>query len=249
MEMFKGISRAVSGSNGLIQDLIEAWILIGESLETTDDTSEILAFLRNRLSLGDGGRAWNVAPSNSELKRFADWKVFANILSKCAAQLSLENSEILTSLNRSNCLSPSNQDREHSIFLIAWSLDFLDLINDSLAATGFSPVEHQELNLTTKELLEVQLNKLLAHKRDLKRLNENDRYMVALEQIVQLLQTELLEKRRQLSDCLQEKGELLQSSGHSVDALSAYRTAIEVEPEPDLKDALIEFVEELASTN
>lgn len=249
METFKGISRAVSGSNGLIHDLIEAWILVGVSLPTDDDTSEVLAFLRNRLTLGDGGRAWNVAPSNSELKRFADWKVFAQILAECAAQLSLAKSDVLVNLNRTNCLSPVNQDREHSIFLIAWNLDFLDLINESLAATGFSMVERKELHLTAKEAHEVQLNILFAHKREFKQRHDNARQALTLDRIIQLLQTELPDKRRQLSDCLQERGEWLQSCGDSVQALSAYNDAILVEPDSELKDALIQFVEEITSTN
>lgn len=249
METFKGISRAVSGSNGLIQDLLEAWILVGALLDSVDDTSEVLAFLRNRLTLGDGGRAWNVAPSNSELKRFADWRIFAQILAECAAQISLEQSEILVNLNRTNCLSPTNQDRDHSIFLIAWNLDFLELVNESLAATGFASVGRKELHLTAKEEHEVQLNILFAHKRDVKQRSANEEQALILDQIIQLLQTELPDKRRQLSDCLQERGEWLQSCGQSVHAVSAYRQAIQVEPDSELKDALIEFVEEITSTN
>ena len=245
MEVFKGISRWVHGSNGLIHDLIEAWIIIGESLKTSNETTELIAFLRNRLSLGDGGRAWNVAPSNSELRRFEDWKKHANILSECAAQLSLGNSEILSGLNRTNCLSSSNQEREHRIFLISWNLDFLDLINESLLATGFSPVEQQRLNLTEKEQHEVQFNILSSRKRDLRSRNDNDRYIAAVDQILALLQSELPEKRRQISDVLQEKGELLQSSGSPCDAMVAYRAAIEAEPDPDLKKALVEFVAEM----
>jgi len=248
MEVFKGISRAVSGSNGLIHDLIEAWIIIGESLKTSTEATEVIAFLRNRLSLGDGGRAWNVAPSNSEIRRFADWKILAEILNECAAQLSFDNSEILSKLNRTNCLSASNQEREHRIFLISWNLDFLDLINESLTATGFSVVEQHGLQLTAKELHEVQLNILLARKHDLKGRGDNDRVMVAVTQILQLLETELPEKRRQMSDLLQEKGELLESCGRSSDALAAYRAALEVEPDPDIKAALVEFVEEKAAT-
>ncbi len=244
MEMFKGISRAVSGSNGLIHDLIEAWIIIGESLKSSNEASEVIAFLRNRLSLGDGGRAWNVAPSNSEIRKFEDWKILAQILNECAAQLSFENSEALSRLNRTNCLSSSNQDREHRIFLIAWNLDFLDLINESLTATGFAIVEQQALHLTEKELHELQLNILLARKRDLKNRADNDRLMVAVNQILQLLETELPEKCRQMSNLLQEKGELLELCGRASDALAAYRTALDVEPDPELKEALIELVEE-----
>lgn len=247
MEMFKGISRAVSGSNGLIHDLIEAWIPIGETLKSTNEATEVISFLRNRLSEGDGSRAWNVAPSNSEIRRFADWKILAQILNECAAQLSFENSAILSGLNRSNCLSSSNQDREHRIFLIAWNLDFLDLINESLKATGFSTIEQPELQLTTKELHEVQLNILLARKRDLKKRGDNDRLLEAVNQILQLLETELPDKCRQMSDLLQEKGELLDSRGIPTDALAAYRQASEVEPDPELKEALLEFVEEKAA--
>jgi tetratricopeptide (TPR) repeat protein len=196
------------------------------------------------LSLGDGGRAWNVAPSNSEIRKFEDWKILAQILNECAAQLSFESSEILSRLNRTNCLSSSNEDREHRIFLIAWNLDFLDLINESLTATGFQNVEQQELRLTPKERHEVQLNILLARKRDLKNRGDNDRRMVAVEQIIQLLKTELPEKCRQLSDLLQEQGELLESCGRSSDAMEAYLAAINIEPDPDLKEALVELVNE-----
>ncbi len=233
MEVFKGITRSVCGSNGLIHDLIETWIIIGELLKPSNESTELISFLRNRLSLGDGGRAWNVAPSNSELRRFGDWKILAQILAECAAQLSLENSEILSCLNRTNCLSSSNQDREHRIFLISWNLDFMDLINESLIATGFPRVEQQRLHLTAKELHEVQLKILLARKQDLKKRSDNDGHIVAVDQILQLLQTELPEKRRQISDVLQEKGELLESCGRSFEAIAAYRAAVEAEPDPE----------------
>lgn len=248
-EEFKGITRSVHGSNGLVHDLLEAWIVIGKSLNSSNEATELISFLRNRLSLGDGGRAWNISPSNSELRRFEDWKILAQILAECAAELSFENSTVLSSLHRINCLSSDNKEREHRVFLIAWNLDFLDLINETLAVTGFVGVGQRSMHLSAKEIHEVQLNVLFAHKRDLKNRNANDRLLSILDETLQLVETELPDKLRQNSDLLQEKGELLELCGRSSDALAAYRAAVEVEPDANLKQALIEFVEEFTAAH
>jgi hypothetical protein len=245
-EHFYGRQHTVHFSNGAAEGLLGAWIKIGEQMQPTPHAEAVLAFLRGRLRLGDGWRAFALHPPPPELTA-------PDRLRCLAAMVAGFTNDLAT--GRPDPEPGVSWNRDLELLWLARMLDLYTLINEALPAEA-EPLAPLTPALTPCDRARCEYYRLSDRLAELRRQVERspaprDHLRAELGLVDQLLTALAGQESTQQRDAmtahhLVTRSDLLLKLGDRAGGITALHEAAAVEPDAEMRQALADYIAELA---
>ncbi len=239
-ERFHGPNyRTVKFSNGCSVDLVREWLRICKEMPPTEPGNQVIAFFEQTLEQAPGDCSFNFTPPSEALQDQRNLRCFGEVLVNFIDELAADHREYK--------VGTCHLDREQQISWLARMLDLLEIVNDC-----FAPNEKRivtgALSLTAQEEADCQFERLRwkrIHYEKYHPAKETETILAIIEQMLHIGLTAPQPNRAAISALYHDSSVIMVSIDDYPRALQALGSAIEYEPDEDVKQSIREYAEYL----
>lgn len=239
-EHFRGRQLTVHTSNGGAKQMLNAWLVLGNRMDRTDDVDAVLAFLHSRIERGEGWKAFALDPPPDETSSPSRITVFARIVAAFARELAKDQPD--------PSLTNITWDRELRLLWLANTLDLLE-ISAELVPLPADGLFRPDLGLAELDQLRCEVNRVQNRQTEaLRRGATAETRMELADRIIELLSRLPSDRGRDTQLCVahQARADLLLEAGDTVGAVAEMRMALEMERDPRFREALASIIDDFS---